>query len=222
MENNSNSQTLPFKVRVGVFLGWIFVSLLGRSIRFRKVREEVLNEYKHGFVAICWHGQQLIGFYHFRGRGYTILSSEHRDGDYSSSIMRRFGWRIVRGSSTRGAVHGLIKLLNNLRQGIPIVLTPDGPQGPIYHIEPGAIYLAQKTGTPIIPIAFAFSKAIYLNTWDKFVMPFPFCRCVVQYGEPLLITEKLDENRLSVEKERLAHALHQANEAAKTALADWK
>lgn len=222
MKKKARAPALPFIVRAGVFLGWILIGLLGRSIRFLKVREEILDQYKNGFVIACWHGQQLIGFYYFRGKGYTILSSEHRDGDYSSSIMRRFGWRIVRGSSTRGAVRGLIKLLDNLRKGIPVVLTPDGPKGPIYHIEPGGIYLAQKTGAPVIPLAFAFSKAIYLQTWDKFVLPAPFCRCVVQYGDPVFINKKLDEKQLEAEKYRLASALHKTNDQAQKALTEWK
>ncbi|HHU51761.1 MAG TPA: lysophospholipid acyltransferase family protein [Firmicutes bacterium] len=221
MDDHSRSRVQGFKIRTSVFFGWIFTSLLGFSIRFRKIREEILTEYKDGFVIVCWHGQQLIGFYHFRGRGYTALASEHRDGEYAASILRYFGWRLVRGSSTRGGVGGLIKLINTLRRGIPVVITPDGPQGPIYHVEPGAIYLAQKSGVPIIPVAFVFSKAIYLKTWDKFVVPYPFCRCVVQYGEPLLIQGKLDENRLAVEKERLAQALHQTNEVAQKALTEW-
>lgn len=220
MKKKPVAPRLSLKVRVGVFLGWVLIALLGRSIRFVRVREEILDQYKNGFVIACWHGQQLIGFYHFRGKGYTILSSEHRDGDYSSSIMRRFGWRIVRGSSTRGAVRGLINLLDNLRKGIPVVLTPDGPRGPIYHIEPGVIYLAQKTGAPVIPLAFAFSKAIYLRTWDKFVVPAPFCRCVVQYGDPIFVNKKLDENQMETEKSRLASALHRTNAQAQRVLID--
>lgn len=226
-DSDGHLRMSPLRVRFGAFFGWIFVGLLGKSLRYRVIREEILPQYKGGFVVVCWHGQQLIGYYHFRGRGYTILASEHRDGEYTSLIMRRFGWRIVRGSSTRGGVGGLIKLLGNLRRGIPVVLTPDGPRGPIHHIAPGVIYLAKKTGTPIIPVAFAFSRAKYLNTWDEFVLPYPFCRCVVCYGEPVFMSRALHgrenphDQQSTEEKERLVQALEKTNAEARKFLEEW-
>ncbi len=209
------------KQRVLIFAGWVFVKLLGLSIRFRPVGEEKLASFPDGFILACWHGQQLMGFYYFRGRGYVILSSRHRDGDYSSSIMRRFGWRIVRGSTTRGGVQGLIKLLRYLQKGVPVALTPDGPQGPLYHVAGGIIYLAQKTGLPIIPVAFAFNRAKYLKTWDRFVIPYPFTRCVVYFGEPVYLPPRSDKDGREEEKKKVAAALHRANDQARAALKAW-
>jgi len=206
------------KQKIIIFAGWLLVKLLGLSIRFRQVGEEKLGDFPKGYILACWHGQQLMGFYYFRGRGYVILSSRHRDADYSSSIMRRFGWRIVRGSSTRGGARSLIKLLRYLRKGVPVALTPDGPQGPIYHIEAGIVYLAQKTGLPIIPVAFAFQRAKYLDTWDRFVIPYPFTRCIVYFGTPVFVPHCPDEERRQEEKNKVAAALHQANDYARAVI----
>jgi lysophospholipid acyltransferase (LPLAT)-like uncharacterized protein len=204
--------------------GYLIVLLFGKSLRYRVVGREQLAGFvgKTGMILNCWHGQQFMGFYFFRGLGYYILSSLHRDGDYSSSIMRRFGWQIIRGSSTKGAVRGLIGLLRVLRQGAVAALTPDGPTGPLYHIEPGGLYLAQKTGVPLIPVAFVYDrKWVSTKSWDKFEIPKPFARCVVYFGAPLFIEAKLDDARLEREKERFQAALHLANRQGEEVLQQW-
>jgi lysophospholipid acyltransferase (LPLAT)-like uncharacterized protein len=213
------------KTKTIIFTGHLLTKLLGMTLRFRVVGREQLADFrgKKGFIINTWHGQQLIGFYFFRGYGLYILSSYSRDGDYSSSIMRKFGWQIIRGSSSRGAVRGLIELMRVLRQGGGMAITPDGPRGPLHHIEPGGIYLAHKTGAPLIPVAFLFDRQwISDKSWDKFVIPKPFARCVVYFGEPLFIEGKLDDDQLETEKTRLQAAIHTANERGKEVLAAWR
>lgn len=214
-----------FKLKLQIMIATCLVWLLGRSLRYRVVGREKLQAYhgKEGFIINTWHGQQLIGFYFFRGCGYYILSSLHRDGEISSSIMRGFGWKIVRGSTTKGGARGLIELMRVLRQGAGIALTPDGPQGPIYHIEPGGIYLAQKTGAVLIPLAFVFDrKWISEQSWDKFVIPKPFARCVAYFGEPIRVTADLNEANLEIEKKRLQDAIHEANRRGEEVLRQWR
>jgi lysophospholipid acyltransferase (LPLAT)-like uncharacterized protein len=214
------------KLRLAINFGYLLVGLLGISLRYRVVGREKLQQFlgKEGFIINTWHGQQLIGFYFFRGCGYYILSSLSRDGDTSSSIMRKFGWRIIRGSNYKRAVSGLIGLLQALRGGAGIALTPDGPRGPIFHIESGGIYLAQKTGAPLIPVAFVFDrKWVSEKSWDKFEIPKPFARCVAFFGEPLWIkAEKLTDPQLEIEKDRLREALHQANRDGEEVLRQWR
>jgi lysophospholipid acyltransferase (LPLAT)-like uncharacterized protein len=214
------SLKLRLQINIACFLVW----LLGRSLRYRVIGREQLERYhgKKGFIINSWHGQQLVGFYFFRGCGYYILSSMHRDGEISSSIMRKFGWKIIRGSSTKGGVRSLIELMRFLRQGEGTVLTPDA-QGPIYHIEPGGIYLAQKTGAPLIPLAFVFDrKWVSEKSWDKFVIPKPFARCVAYFGEPITITSELTEENLELEKKRLQDAIHEANRHGEEVLQQWR
>jgi lysophospholipid acyltransferase (LPLAT)-like uncharacterized protein len=213
------------QVKLMITIGYWLVSLLGSTLRYRSVGRELLGRFhgKEGFIVNTWHGQQLIGFYYFKGCGFYILSSLSRDGEVSSSIMRKFGWQIIRGSSSKGAVRGLIELMRVLRQGAGMALTPDGPRGPIYHIEPGGLYLAQKTGAPLIPLAFVFDrKWVSEKSWDLFVIPKPFARCVAYFGEPLWITGELTTERLEVEKERLKEAIHEANRRGEEVLDQWR
>lgn len=145
-----------------------------------------------------------------------------RDGDFSSSIMRKFGWKIVRGSSSKGAVRGLIELLKVLRKGAGLIMTPDGPRGPIYHIEPGSIYLAQKTGAPIIPMAMVYDrKWISKKSWDQFVIPKPFAHCVAYIGDPIWVEPKLTEEQFEKTKEKIQAALHQVNRRGEEVLKEW-
>lgn len=213
-----------WKFKLQLNLAYILIYLLAKTLRFRVIGRAQLDQYhgKEGFIMSCWHGQQLTGFFFFKNCGYYILSSLSRDGDYSSSIMRRFGWQIIRGSSSRGAVRGLIELLRVLKKGAGLALTPDGPKGPIYHIEPGGLYLAQKTGAPIFPVAFVYDrKWVSRRSWDKFEIPKPFARGVAYFGEPIFIREELNETRLEAEKERWQAAIHLANRRGEEELQKW-
>lgn len=216
-----------FKRRLGsrqlaVFswMGWFFTALLLGTVRFRAFgEEEALSKTS---VMVEWHGQQLLGIYYFRGKGFTVISSLSRDGDFSSSVLRRFGWNTVRGSSTRGGARGLIELLRILRRGGVVCLTPDGPSGPIYHIEPGCIFLAQKTGVPIVPVSFTLDRFWQLKSWDRFVIPKPFSRCVVHYGPGINVPKELSEQEFKECQKRVAEAIHGANRMGEKEMEEWR
>ncbi len=220
----SSKKQRGFLFRIQINIATVLVWLLGRSIRYRVIGWEHLDQHlgKDGFIINAWHGQQLMGFYFFRGCGFYILSSLHRDGEISSSIMRKMGWKIIRGSSTRGGVHSLIELMKVLRKGAGTVITPDA-QGPIYHIEPGSIYLAQKTGAVLIPMAMVYDrKWVSEKSWDKFVVPKPFSRCVAYIDTPIKVTAKLTEENMEVAKQRLQAAIHEANRKGEEVLKQWQ
>lgn len=213
------------KIKLFSFFVWLGTNVLCHTLRYRVHDPEGWLRglrRRHSKIWACWHGQQLIGFYIFRARGTGILSSLSRDGDISSSIMRLFGWRIMRGSSTRGGARGLLELLRFLKAGGEIALTPDGPSGPAYHIEPGIIYLAAKTGVPIVPLGLAARPAWTAPSWDRFLIPGPFARCVVFFGPAFHVREQVGEANLPEIRKSLAEAIHQANRGAEELLFSWK
>lgn len=134
-------------------------------------------------------------------RRVSILTSASRDGDMVANAMAVFGFDAIRGSSSRRAVAALVGLKRALEDGQDVCLTPDGPRGPRYKIQPGAIKLAEATGAPIVPVHVQFSSAWRLGTWDRFVIPKPFSRVLVTFAEPLHISKGLDAEAL--ENERL-------------------
>jgi len=96
--------------------------------------------------------------YSYPKKSVTILISEHRDGEYISRTMERFGFTTARGSSTRNGAMGLREILKALKQGNDAAITPDGPRGPRETVQPGVIAAARLSGVPILPVTFSCSK----------------------------------------------------------------
>lgn len=142
-------------------LGAGLIRLLGRTLRIRTEGGEHVDElYRkgHHLIIAFWHGRQLMMPLSYRGTGAHILISQHRDGELIHRIVSRFGFRSVRGSTTRGGVAALRELITLGRSGADLVITPDGPRGPRHVAQPGAVQLAQATGLPIVPLTFGCSK----------------------------------------------------------------
>jgi len=137
------------------------IRLLGWTLRIRTEGGEQVDElYRKGqhLIIAFWHGRQLMMPLAYRGPEAHILISQHRDGELIHRIVSRFGFRSVRGSTTRGGAAALRDLIRAGQSGADLVITPDGPKGPFQVAQIGAVQLAQATGLPIVPIAFSCSK----------------------------------------------------------------
>jgi hypothetical protein len=157
-------------------------------------------------IYILWHNRffcvppawrKLCGNH----RNSVILTSASSDGEMVARAMAVFGLGAVRGSSSRRAVAALVGLKRALQSGSDVCLTPDGPRGPRYVIQPGVVKLAESSGAPIIPVHVRFSSAWRFDTWDRFVVPMPFSRVEVTFAEPIHLTRGMDPD--TFEKERL-------------------
>jgi len=109
-------------------------------------------------ILAFWHGRLMMMPYAYPGRGITVLVSRHRDGELVARAVRGFGIEAVSGSSTRGWFAGLKGLLKSVKEGRDLAITPDGPKGPRFKAQMGAIQIASRTGLPIIPMGFGASK----------------------------------------------------------------
>lgn len=137
------------------------IRLLGRTMTLTTQGEaqvDALHRGKQPIILAFWHAQQLMIPLGYRGAGTHILISQHQDGEIIARIIRRFGHRAVRGSSTRGGAGALRELIRLGRSGTDLVVTPDGPKGPKQVAKLGVIQLARATGLPIVPLAFSCSK----------------------------------------------------------------
>ena len=123
----------------------------------REIIERLIREGKN-FIIAFWHGRLLMMPYSYPGKKIHILISYHKDGEYISQTMKRFGFFSVRGSTTRGAVSAVRKLLKVSQEGSDLAITPDGPRGPRHKAQMGAIELAKLTSLPILPVTFGASK----------------------------------------------------------------
>jgi len=142
-------------------LGAGLIRLLGKVIRIRTEGAEIVDDlYRNGqrIIIAFWHSRQLMMPLVYRGREAHILISQHRDGEVIHRIVARFGFRAVRGSTTRGGAAALRQLIKLGRSGVDLVVTPDGPKGPRQAVQIGVIQVARTTGLPIVPLTFGCSK----------------------------------------------------------------
>ena len=165
-------------------------------------------------VFVLWHGRLLPCTYYHRQQRLATLISQHRDGEYIARIVGgRWGFEVVRGSSSRGGAAALRQIVRTLRRGTAMAITPDGPRGPREVMKPGALLAAQLAGVPVIPVAAGASRAWWFGGWDRFLVPKPFARIRLRYGEPLLIPRGASEEEVATTycaevERRLAALMH--------------
>lgn len=142
-------------------VGAALIRLLGVSMTIEtRGAEPMLALYAQGRRCIFafWHSRQLMMPLAYRGARIHILISRHRDGELIQRIVAYFGFRAVRGSTTRGGAAALRELVQLGRSGADLAITPDGPKGPRQVAQMGVIHLAKATGLPIVPVTFSCSK----------------------------------------------------------------
>ena len=182
-----------------------------------RVRHNSSTENNRPLIFAFWHGKQFLPALMIRKNAERMagLVSLSRDGEIMATWLRQLGYKVVYGSPTRNAVTGLVRLIQILRQGYAIGITPDGPTGPIYCAKPGSDYLAMKTGVPIIPLGSAYSSSWIVQSWDRYEIPKPFCRAVLHYGAPIVVPPDAD---LAAVTRQIDRAIHEADLAAKACL----
>ena len=168
--------------------------LLAATLRLRREEKTVEPLWAAGAPAIyvVWHARLLLLPYLYRRRGFFALVSRSEDGSMISDLVRRFGFVTVRGSSSRGGAGGLRALARAIGEGHSVVVVPDGPRGPRGVLKAGVVVLARLTGAPVVPLALAASSEWRARSWDEFRIPKPFSRCVVRFGEPILVPRDID------------------------------
>jgi lysophospholipid acyltransferase (LPLAT)-like uncharacterized protein len=154
-----------FSIWVGPILASGLIRCLRRLLRWTSLHESIvldLHRAKRPYVHAFYHDQLLMMTYSYLGRAHgrrlVVLSSRHRDGEYVSRTLERFGHQMVRGSTGRGGVAGLKEMIRHLRGGRDVAIATDGPRGPRHRVQMGAIEAARLGNAPIVPVAFASSK----------------------------------------------------------------
>jgi len=179
-------------------LAYFVLRLYLSSIRVRVLNENALLKFlesgKKG-VGALWH-QRFLGVLSyvrkFRKFSLSIMISMSRDGDWISPVVKHLGLRPVRGSSSRGGKEALAALVQDLAQNQAALHIIDGPQGPKGVVKAGLIRLAQLSKAAIIPIYISVDRAWITRSWDRFLIPQPFSRVLVRFGEPIDVPEQMD------------------------------
>ena len=193
MNKNLYKNSIGHKILSGI--GSLYINLSGNTSRItiknRELVEDYLSSKKKGIFA-AWHSQLVLTTFNHKDMNICGLVSKSKDGEYLARMLTNLGFKTVRGSTSSGATRSLLKLIIYAKKGFSIAITPDGPKGPRHKVQNGVIFLAQKTGFPIIPMGTALSKKIVFNSWDKFQLPLPFARAILVYDKPFFVS--LDDN----------------------------
>jgi len=200
-------------------LVWALLVTVGRTWRFEVLAEEGVTPAFHGFtpgreIYCFWHQCVLPCAYYFRNTGATILISQSFDGELITRTLELFGFHAVRGSSSRGGQQGMIGLRRVLDEGTPAIFTADGPRGPIYRAKMGPVKLAQLTGAPIGCFHLQPEKAWVAKSWDRFLIPKPFTRIAVSWGQWTRVPEDADETTQHHLRFELDNSLNRARHRA--------
>ncbi len=189
----------PAFVRV---LAWTWrTEITGRENLLPAARPE--GEGPSGKLIALWHGRMLVGVNCARGLSLSVLVSPSADGQVSERVLRALGYRVIRGSASRGGRRALREMLKELRAGGAIVITPDGPRGPRHKMNPGLAWMSRVTGFPVIPVGLAASSAWRLSSWDSFTIPKPFARVAIIFGDPIEVSREIGEGDLEAITERI-------------------
>lgn len=175
----------------GAVLGTARVEQVGLE-HYEKIRAAGGN-----VIFVLWHGRLLpLSYFHGDWRLVTLISSS-ADGEYIARVVERWGYTVVRGSSSRGGSEALRELVRHARAGRSLAITPDGPRGPREKMKAGPLIVSQLTGVPLMPVAAGADRAWWFEGWDRFLVPRPFSRIRIVYGEPFTIPRDADEAALA-------------------------
>jgi len=187
-------------------------------LRVKVVGEEAAHKQfsKYGrVIAAVFHQRFLPALAYvtkFRNFKPIVMISQSSDGELIASLASRLGLVPVRGSSTRGGRDALMAILRALKKNPGVIHIVDGPTGPKGVVKPGLMAMAQVTGAPIFPVIISAEKAWVMKSWDRFLVPKPFSKVTIRWGDPFPVPrgtrpEQLEELRKQVESLMLeAHA----------------
>ena len=159
-------------------------------------------------IVAFWHGRLMMTamLWRFPGRDMYALISEHRDGRLISDAVGHLGIKTVVGSTSKGGSKALREMVQLLKQGNSLTVTPDGPRGPSMTAAGGVVQLARLGGAPIVPISYSVTRGRHAKSWDRFLVPYPLTRGIITYGQPITLSkgDDLDEATKRLEAELIA------------------
>jgi lysophospholipid acyltransferase (LPLAT)-like uncharacterized protein len=182
--------------------------------RFRVVDTEggLATAWREPVIFAVWHNRLAYSVYiHWRfvragvpERRMAAMVSASRDGAFLSAVLQEFQVEPVRGSTSRRGPQALIELRSWADRGLDLAITPDGPRGPAYRVQPGVVAIAAITGRAIVPVSLNTTWKASLRSWDRFQIPLPFGACEVRFGAPVRVAsnaaEALEAARLDLER----------------------
>jgi len=196
---------------------WLLARMLAATLRFRWRDESGVfeSEPARPVIFCIWHNRLALSLVLYRRhvrsrwphRRLAGMVSASRDGGMLAEVLRLFQVRPVRGSSSRRGGQAMKEALTALREGCDLAITPDGPRGPCYAMQPGIVSVARLSGCAIVPVAYRLSHKWTLRSWDRFQVPWPFARVDVTLASAVEVPRHLGEEEIEAVRVRLETTL---------------
>ena len=195
---------------------YLAVRLIGPTLRFSVSCEpgSPTSLEQRPFVYSFWHQCTFVATYLWRDLNIRVMSSTSFDGEFTARMIRRFGFVPVRGSSSRGAVRGLLGMRKEIEAGCTVAFTIDGPRGPRFITKPGPVLLARASGVPMAVFHIALEDPWILNTWDRLMIPKPFSRALMRVGTLMPVPADIGSDQLDQYNQLLQSALDRVKQFA--------
>ena len=198
---------------------WL-IRLIGPTLRFEVVgvhnAVQIRDRGEPGIGAF-WHRCILPAVWFWRHRGIVVLNTVNFDGQWTRRVIERMGFGTAQGSSTRGAIEGLVALAHHLKEGRHVAFTIDGPRGPRFVAKPGPVILARRTGSPISVFHIGLQRAhTFHKAWDLFQLPYPFSRAVMFVAPPIRVPADGDSETMKQKQEEMQRALERVRDRAES------
>jgi lysophospholipid acyltransferase (LPLAT)-like uncharacterized protein len=187
----------PWFIRSAAWIGTRALRAWMRTVRFEQhvLADEVdpnRQDLPGHYIYAMWHEYLLLPIFEYPRPDIAVLISRHSDGQWAAEMCRQLGIPTVRGSTNRGGGEAMLRLLKAANVG-HLALTPDGPRGPRRRVQPGLIYLAGRTGLPIVPVGFGLDRPWRMGSWDRFAVPRPGSRARCVTGPPITVLADRDQ-----------------------------
>lgn len=158
--------------------------------------DKIFNS-KHNMIVAFWHGTMLVPWFLFRNKNFVGIVSKSKDGDLLTNVLNYWHYKVLRGSSRDGGKEVMELMLTMANERRNLVITPDGPTGPLHKMKAGAVVTAKKTSTPLVLLGVGYKSKRELKSWDRFQIPKFFSRVNIIVSAPIEIDNNLSRDEVS-------------------------
>lgn len=218
----AHEYTFAQRVKIALIHGAVetAIRLLGCTLRFETTIEEGGPEYaaddpRVSLVVSCfWHQCVFSAAWHYRNKGFAIMTSRSFDGEWIARTIEGLGFQAVRGSSSKGGAPALLGMHEALKQGHKVSFTIDGPRGPRHVAKPGPVVLSKLSQAPIVCYHLAPKNRWQLNTWDQTQIPMPFTTVYVRFSKLISVPKDATEVVMQQKQQEMQQAMERVRDYA--------
>ncbi len=193
------------------------IRTIGATLRL-KTFGSINIEHPGPKIYLMWHGRTFVPSCLYRNAGVCVIISHSRDGEMQSRIFTRLGFKIIRGSTGRGGERALVESIRCLKGGTDMAITPDGPRGPSGVLNMGVLVMAKKSGAVLIPVGTSARPRKLIKSWDSFLVPAPFAKCVAIAGTPMVVPPDASSETMDALREIVQAEMHRIQDEAEAML----